>query len=188
MGRPLPSRMEPILSAADLVVRRYSHDDLPKIRQTLIDVHADAYADAMDDDFNQRFPWFVDNWGGNPDFDCVIAYDGEEAVAFAYGAPATPKREWWREHVKPAAEKHSTFAYSELAVRMKYRKMGLAERVSRVLLEERNEDLAVLLVDTEHPKVQELYEGWGFRKVGERQPFADSPVYAVMLAELPLWS
>jgi hypothetical protein len=34
--------------------------------------------------------------------------------------------------------------------------------------------------------VQVLYEGWGLRKVGERQPFADSPVYAVMIAELPL--
>jgi ribosomal protein S18 acetylase RimI-like enzyme len=178
--------MEPILSAAGLDVRRYSHADLPKIRQTLIDVHADAYADAMNDEFNQRFPWFVDNWGGNPDFDCVIAYDGDEAVAFAYGAPATPEREWWREHVKPAPEKHRTFAYSELAVRTKYRRMGVAELVSRALLDERGEDLVVLLVDTEHPKVQELYESWGFRKVGERRPFADSPVYAVMLAELPI--
>jgi ribosomal protein S18 acetylase RimI-like enzyme len=178
--------MESILSAADLVVRRYSRDDLPKIRQTLIDVHADAYADAMDDEFNQRFPWFVDNWGGNPAFDCVIAYDGEEAAAFAYGAPATPGREWWREHVNPAPEKHQTFAYSELAVRTQYRKMGVAELVSRALLENRDDDLVVLLVDTDHPKVQELYESWGFRKVGERQPFADSPVYAVMLAELPL--
>lgn len=178
--------MESILSAADLVVRRYSHDDLPKIRQTLIDVHADAYADAMDDEFNQRFPWFVDNWGGNRAFDCVIAYDGEEAAAFAYGAPATPGREWWRDHVNPAPEKHQTFAYSELAVRTQYRKMGVAELVSRALLENRDDDLVVLLVDTDHPKVQGMYESWGFRKVGERQPFADSPVYAVMLAELPL--
>ncbi|WP_193514510.1 GNAT family N-acetyltransferase [Streptomyces griseoloalbus] len=178
--------MEPILSAADLVVRRYTHGDLPQIRQTLIDIHADAYADAMDDEFNQRFPWFVDHWGGNADFDCVIAWGGDEATAFAYGAPAAPEREWWREHVKPAPEKSRTFSYSELAVRKKYRKMGMAELVSRALLGGRDEDLAVLLVDTEHPKVQELYESWGFRKVGERQPFPDSPVYAVMLAELPL--
>ncbi|WP_425471706.1 GNAT family N-acetyltransferase [Streptomyces cadmiisoli] len=174
------------MSAPDLVVRRYCHEDLPKIRQTLIDVHADAYADAMDDEFNQRFPWFVENWGGNPDFDCVIAWDGDMAVAFAYGAPATPQREWWREHVTPAPEKHRTFAYSELAVRTKYRKTGTAELISRALLDARGEDLVVLLVDTEHPKVQELYESWGLRKVGERQPFADSPLYTVMLADLPL--
>lgn len=52
---------------------------------------------------------------------------------------------------------------------------------------ERHEDLVVLLVDTEHPpRVRALYESWGFRQVGVRQPFADSPLYAVMLAELPL--
>ncbi|MER6632350.1 GNAT family N-acetyltransferase, partial [Streptomyces sp. NPDC000987] len=28
------------------------------------------------------------------------------------------------------------------------------------------------------------YESWGYRKVGERQPFPDSPLYAVMLKEL----
>lgn len=178
--------MEPILSAADPDVRRYSHDDLPKIRQTLIDVHTDAHADAMDDEFKQRFPWFVDHWGGNPDFDCVIAYDGDEAVGFAYGAPAVPSREWWRECLDEAPVKSRTFAYSELAVRQTYRKQGLGALLSRALLDERDEDLAVLLVDVTHPRVQALYESWGFRKVGERQPFPDSPVYAVMLAELPL--
>ncbi|MFF1956439.1 GNAT family N-acetyltransferase [Streptomyces sp. NPDC058220] len=171
--------------AGDLDVRHYVHDDLPRIRQIILDVHADAYADSTDE-FDQRFPWFVDHWGGNPGFSCVIAFDGEEAVGFAYGAPATPRREWWREHLDPAPEKDRTFSYSELAVSPKWRKKGVAERLSRALFEDREEDLAVLLVDPEHPRVQALYESWGFRKVGVRRPFPDSPVYAVMLAELPL--
>lgn len=83
-------------------------------------------------------------------------------------------------------EKHRTFAYSELAVGKNYRKQGVSERVTRALMEGRGEDLVVLLVDVEHPRVQALYESWGFRKVGERRPFPDSPMYAVMLAELPL--
>ncbi len=62
----------------------------------------------------------------------------------------------------------------------------MSERLTRALMADRDEDLVVLLVDTEHPRVQALYESWGFREVGERQPFPDSPVYAVMLAELPL--
>ncbi|MFD7894116.1 GNAT family N-acetyltransferase [Streptomyces sp. NPDC059568] len=178
--------MEPTLIDTDLDIRHFTHDDLPQIRQMIIDVHADAHGDARDDEFKQRFPWFVDHWGGNPGFTCVIAFDGAEAVGFAYGAPATPRREWWREHLDPAPEKTRTYSYSELAVSPKWRKKGVAERLSRALFEGRDEDLVVLLVDTEHPRVQALYESWGFRKVGERRPFPDSPVYAVMLAELPL--
>jgi len=30
------------------------------------------------------------------------------------------------------------------------------------------------------------YESWGYRKVGESRPFADSPLYALMVADLPL--
>ncbi|MBO3679482.1 GNAT family N-acetyltransferase [Streptomyces sp. NEAU-YJ-81] len=178
--------MESILSAAGLDVRHFTHADLPEIRQTLIDVHADAQAEAMDDEFNQRFPWFVDHWGGNPEFSCVIAFDGDKAVGFAYGAPASPGREWWRDYLDPAPDKDVTFSYSELAVIPEWRKQGLAERLTRTLMAGRDEVLAVLLVDTEHPRVQALYESWGFRKVGERQPFPDSPLFAVMLAELPL--
>jgi hypothetical protein len=38
-------------------LRPYSHDDLPEIRQTLIDVHADAYADQMDRKVGERQPF-----------------------------------------------------------------------------------------------------------------------------------
>lgn len=176
------------MSAAGLDIRRFGHDDLPQIRQTIIDLHAAAAGSDRDDDFKKKFPWFVDHWGGNADFACVLAYDGDEAVGFAYGAPAVPGREWWREHLDQAPEKAVTFSYSELAVSPNWRKKGVADLLSRALLEGRDEDLAVLLVDVKHPRVQALYEDWGFRKVGERQPFPDSPVYAVMLAELPLSS
>jgi ribosomal protein S18 acetylase RimI-like enzyme len=179
--------MEQSLMTADaLELRHFAPDDLPQIRQAIIDVHADAYADAMDDEFNQRFPWFVDHWGGLPGYACVIAYDGDEPVGFAYGAPATGGREWWREHLESAPKKQRTFHFSELAVRTNRRGTGLAERLTRELLNRQDADLAALLVDTEHPRVQSRYESWGFRQVGKQQPFPDSPVYAVMLADLPL--
>ncbi|WP_432097478.1 N-acetyltransferase family protein [Streptomyces sp. bgisy100] len=168
-----------------LELRHFSHHDVPQIRQTLIDVHADVYAAEMDE-FNQRFPWFVDRWGGHPDFACVIAYDGDEVAGFAYGAPGAEGREWWREHVDPAPEMGRTFHFSELMVRERWRKTGAAERLHRALIEARTEHLAALLVDVAHPKVQALYEAWGYRKVGEGQPFPDSPVFAVMLLDLPL--
>lgn len=169
-----------------LELRHYRHDDLPDIRQTLLDVHADVYAAEMEDEFNQKFPWFVDHWGGHPHFACVIAYDGDEVVGFVYGAPGTEGREWWRTRLDPAPEQSRTFHFSELMVRDRWRKTGAAERLHRALMEARDESLAALLVDVTHPKVQALYESWGYRKVGEDQPFPDSPVFAVMLADLPL--
>jgi len=46
-------------------------------------------------------------------------------------------------------------------VRPRWRKQGISERLHEALLKERTEDLA-----------------------GEQQPFADSPVYAVMVKDL----
>ncbi|WP_369389430.1 N-acetyltransferase family protein [Streptomyces sp. CG1] len=171
------------MTTATVELRRYGHDDLPAIRQTLLDVHADAYADDMTE-FDERFPWFVDHWGGNPGFSCVIGYDGGEPVGFAYGAPAAPGREWWREHLTEPLADDSTFSVSELMVRPKWRKTGTAGRLHAVLLEDRPEALAVLLVDPGHLRVQSLYETWGYRKIGNRQPFPDSPNFAVMLRDL----
>jgi GNAT superfamily N-acetyltransferase len=176
--------MEHTLTTAAVELRHYGHDDLQRIRQTLLDVHADVYADEMEDEFNQRFPWFVNHWGGHPQFACVIGYYEGEPVGFAYGAPATPGREWWREHLSKPPTDSSTFSLSELAVRPKWRRTGTSERLHAALIGTRSEALAVLLVDPDHPKVQRLYEQWGYKKVGNRQPFPDSPNFAVML--LPL--
>ncbi|MCH6163135.1 GNAT family N-acetyltransferase [Streptomyces marispadix] len=175
------------MTASVLELRHFAREDLPQIRQTLIGVHNEVYAAEMDDEFNQKFPWFVDHWGGRPGFSCVIAYDSDDRPAgFAYGAPAESGREWWREHLTSEPKKTRTFAFSELMVREKWRKTGAAERLHRELMDAQDADLAVLLVDVTHPKVQALYESWGYRKVGERQPFPDSPLFAVMLANLPL--
>jgi GNAT superfamily N-acetyltransferase len=167
-------------------LRHYGKGSLPEdFKQMLVEVHADAYADAMDDEFNQRFPWFVDHWSGMDGFTCVVAFDEDEPTGFAYGAPLQPGREWWRStEFEPNNGYSATYAISEVMVRPRWRKQGISDRLHEALLKERSEDLAVLLVDVTHPKVQELYETWGYEKVGEQRPFADSPVYAVMVKQL----
>ncbi|WP_240799924.1 hypothetical protein [Streptomyces sp. A1277] len=41
-----------------------------------------------------------------------------------------------------------------------------------------------LLVDSTHPRVQALYEKWGYEKRDEARPSDDSPLYAVMVRTL----
>ncbi|MEV7471468.1 GNAT family N-acetyltransferase [Streptomyces kronopolitis] len=173
------------MTSAHVSLRHYTHTDLSKIRHTLLDVHADAYAARMTEPFVQRFPWFVDHWGGKPGFSCVIVYDSDgTAIGFTYGAPAETGREWWREYVDLTSADISTFAVSELMLRAEWRGRGLGQQLHKALLGVRDEALAVLTVDTKRPKLQALYDSWGYRKVGEQQPFPDSPKYAVMLLDL----
>ncbi|BDH10526.1 GNAT family N-acetyltransferase [Streptomyces hygroscopicus] len=162
-------------------LRLYGHEDLDEIRQLLLDVHADIPEYSPDDPFVQRFPWFVDHWGKRPGFACVIAYDGKDPVGFAYGSPLNEGTEWWRDYITPPPEQSRTFAVSELMVRPGWRKTGLADELHQALMANRPENLAVLLVDSTHPKVQALYESWGYEKVGDHQPFADSPLFATMV-------
>ncbi|MEU8569142.1 GNAT family N-acetyltransferase [Streptomyces pathocidini] len=168
----------------DIRLRFYGHSEAAGIRELLLDVHADAYSDSdAEFDSRERFAWFVDHWSGLDGFACVVGYDGDEPVGFSYGAPLVAGREWWRGHFEPGLESR-TFGLSELLVRPGWRKAGISARLHDALVDRRAEDLAVLLVDREHPKVQALYEAWGYRKIGERKPFEDSPTFAVMVKRL----
>lgn len=70
-------------------------------------------------------------------------------------------------------------------VRPAWRKTGTAAALHRALLADRPEHLAAFLVDPDHPKVQALYESWGYRPIGTRQPFPDSPATPSCSAHCP---
>jgi len=169
-----------------LTLRHCTTNDLPDIRQLLLDVHDDCYSHSRDDfDTRERFTWFVNHWGSHSGFTCVIGYKDEEPIGYAYGAPATSGREWWRStSYIPHNGYTATYHLSELMIRPKWRGAGYSSQIHDALLADRTDHLAALCVDITHPKVQELYEEWGYVKVGEDQPFADSPVFAVMVKEL----
>lgn len=163
----------------------FAHEDLAGIRATLLDVQSDAYSDEMSNPFRQRFAWFVDHWGGKPGWSCIVGFDGDVAVGFSYGAPSTSGKEVWRSCWQDAPTGDtSTFFVSELMLRKAWRGQGLGKELHNALMATRAEALSCLTVDVTHPRVQAMYESWDYFKVGEDQPFADSPTYAVMVKRL----
>ncbi|MGW3411811.1 GNAT family N-acetyltransferase [Streptomyces sp. NPDC000888] len=167
-------------------LKTYTHNDAGDVREMLLDMH-DAVYDGGGDRFRarERFSYFVDLWSGKDGWSCVVGFDEGAPTGFAYGAPFSPEG-WWKSSQRPAsvAPDLTVFALSELMVMKRWRKTGVSAELYEALVLSRAEDVATLLVDVTHPKVQALYEDWGYEKVGEQKPFEDSPVFAIMVKRL----
>ncbi|MEU3877370.1 MULTISPECIES: GNAT family N-acetyltransferase [Streptomyces] len=172
--------------------RRFDHTHAAELRELLLDVHDDCYAQSENRDgfdSRERFAWFLDRWSQRPGWDCVVGYDGDEAAGFAYGAPLVSASPWWDKvsGLEPGFAREDgtrTFAVSEIMVRPRWRKTGTAALLHEELLRGRPEERATLLVNSAHPKVQALYEEWGYVPVGHTRPYDDAPVMTAMVRPL----
>ncbi|MFI5987081.1 GNAT family N-acetyltransferase [Streptomyces sp. NPDC051555] len=176
-------------------VRHYDHHQAAELRPLLLDVYAEVYAaEAKNDPFAsvERFGAGLDGWSRREGWTCVVGYDGDQAVGYAYGAPLPPKAPWWgglltavpADVVEETGTR--TYALSELMVRTPWRKTGTARQLHDALLAARTEERATLLVDQNHPKVWALYESWGWQTLGDLRPrIQDAPLFHAMLLELP---
>lgn len=185
-----PSISSVVLPAIEL--RRFSADAIEGVRNTLIDVYEDVYA-QLDDPFHsvERFEDRLRRFHlVSPRWQCVVGTIDGNAVGFAYGFALAADNTWWdglQSPVEPEAIRENgerTFAVSELMVTLPWRKRGVARAIHEELLAGRSETRATLLVDQEHPRVRALYESWGYRWFGKNQPFPDSPGFDSMIRPL----
>ncbi|WJV47387.1 GNAT family N-acetyltransferase [Streptomyces flavofungini] len=172
-----------------LDLRHCGHAHATAIRELLLDVHDEVY-EGTDDPLAPReaFARFVDSWSGKEDFACVVAYDREQPVGYAYGAPLTPVTTWWKRVVPSLSAEFTaetgarTFALSELMVRAPWRGTGASRLIHDELLRARIENRVTLLVHVDHVKVRALYESWGYEAVGEVVPtFLGAPTLCAMV-------
>lgn len=179
------------MTADVLTLSHYTREHLPQIRSTIVDVYAEVYdKDAAEDPFHsvERFEDRLSGHASGPSWACVVGEISGEMVGFAYGRLDTVHE--WRgvmDPVDPGVKNYGaegTFGLCEIMVRVPWRGKGIARGIHDELMGQRKEARASLLVDSEHPKVRALYESWGYRKVGQMQPFKDSPLYDAMV--LPL--
>ncbi|MEV0276082.1 GNAT family N-acetyltransferase [Streptomyces sp. NPDC050610] len=165
---------------------RYGSKDARDVRTMLLDIHDEAYAGDSDEFHSRgRFAEFVDAWSSKDTWACVVGFEDGEPVGYAYGALFSPGG-WWRGVEAPSWLTADTqvFALSELMVVPKWRKTGASAQIHDALVEDQEAYAATLFVDSAHPKVGSLYEGWGYRKIAETRPFEDAPLYAVMVKDL----
>ncbi|MEU0841850.1 GNAT family N-acetyltransferase [Streptomyces sp. NPDC005962] len=179
------------MKADVITLSTYQSAHLPEIRSTLLDVYAEVWAkEAATDPFFsiERFDDRLSGHASGGDWTCVVGELGGEVVGYAYGRLDSVRE--WREMLSPVEPSvrnygsDGTFGLCEIMVRLPWRGKGVARGIHDELMRQRAEERASLLVDHERRKVRALYEKWGYRLVGEIQPFSDSPRYDALV--LPL--
>ncbi len=127
-----------------------------------------------------------------PGFVLAEARSGDFLVGYAAGMPLRPSTSWWRELTTPLPEDVTaeragrTFALTELLVRASWRRQGIAETLYDLLLENRPEERATLVVSPAATPAQNAFANWGWRKVARtRDPDAAPAVSDVLLTDLP---
>ncbi|WP_143663956.1 GNAT family N-acetyltransferase [Streptomyces sp. rh34] len=165
-------------------MRHYTGAQAPELRPLLLGVYTEVYATAARTDpfaSPDRFAEGLDHWTVRPGWSCVVGYDNDQPVGYAYGAPLPPRSRWWGGllNMVPAdatAETGTrTYALSELMVREPWGKTGTARQLHNTLLASRNEERATLLVDQNHPEVHALYQSWGWTTLGDYAPAWTTP-------------
>lgn len=172
------------------------HTDVEAVRKSIVDIHVEVRQRdfGLTGDFYSadRFSERLTMHAARPGWEAVIAYDSGEAAGFAYCVPLSSNTAWWSSMRTALPDGYTTedgkrtLALNEIVVRRPWRGTGLAHRLHEELVAGRDEQRVTLLVDPKagDGKVQAVYEAWGYEKIGEQQPFPDSPVFASMMRPL----
>jgi GNAT superfamily N-acetyltransferase len=169
--------------------RHYRLDDLDQVRPILSTIYATVHADAGPFRTVERFESRLASHASGADWHAVVAWDDDTPAGFVYAAPLGPRTRWWEPLIEPLPEEYTretgtrTLGLFELMLLPPYRGIGLSRQLHGELLGVRAESRVSLLADPSHGKVLDLYTDWGYTRVGDMQPFPDSPRFAVMVLE-----
>ncbi len=128
-----------------------------------------------------------------PGFVLAEARHGGYLVGYAAGMPLRPSTSWWRDLTTPlpgaVTTEHPgrTFALVDLLVRTSWRRQGIAATLHDLILRNRPEERATLIVLPAATPAQKAFQKWGWRKVARTSdPRRGLPVSDVLVTALPV--
>ncbi|MBF6165540.1 GNAT family N-acetyltransferase [Streptomyces gardneri] len=122
-------------------------------------------------------------------FELVAGRIEGRMIGYAFGTPYCRPQVVWKKAFRvypqfpPTSNGTPVYIFREFAIHPDYQGQGFARTIHDALLSQRPEPLAYLLVRVGNP-ARAAYEAWGWRVIGQDQPFVDSPVMDEMA--LPL--
>lgn len=139
-------------------------------------------------DFIERFQRQVQR----PGFRMAVAYSGSSVVGFSFGYRLPADTQWWAGALEPLPEDfvredgERTFVIIELAVRAPWRRQGVAAQLHGALLDGLAAQRVALTArpEPEAAPARSAYVKWGYRKIGQSQPWDEAPVYDSMVLDL----
>ncbi|ROO84449.1 acetyltransferase (GNAT) family protein [Actinocorallia herbida] len=177
---------------ADLTFQRLTAAQARAHRDTVQDVHADAYAETLTDPFRagSEFMRRFDTYTSREHFDFVFVLADGHIVGQAWGWPLPPDTAWWNgldAEPEPSFTTETgtrTFALSEIMVRRAWTGRGIAHALHNELLRHRPEQRATLLVRPTNPAYP-AYLRWGWHPVGRLRPdLPHAPTFDALILSL----
>ena len=127
-----------------------------------------------------------------PGFAVAEARHGGYLVGYAAGMPLRPSTSWWRDLTTPLPDEVTvehpgrTFALIELLVRASWRRQGIGRTLHDLLLRNRPEERATVIVPLTASPALSAFQSWGWRKIARtRDPDPGSAVSDVLVTILP---
>ena len=165
------------------------------MREEILPVYAASHGDQM------RDPWFhpdqfwerlVELYLPGRDFELVVGRVVDEVVGYALGSPRDQHGALWADLRSTYPEwgvpvdPLPMYMFREFAVHPAHQRKGVGRRLHNALLAHRPEPAAEFLVRKANAPAQAAYRSWGWVQLGDKQPFADSPVFDRLVFKLPI--
>lgn len=179
-------------ASTQLITCRHDAIGLHQQRDALLNVYREVYADKLNNPFFtvERFWDRLEAYAARDGFSLITGHMKDELVGYTLGYTLPPGARWWqgfRGDVDPKMleeDGRRTFAVNELMVLSARRRRGYAHTLHDVLLADRPEERATLLVRPDNIPARTAYLKWGWYVLGDLQPFDDAPVYEALMCQL----